>query len=320
MGAGLDSKGDTIAVVVVTYNSERLIADLVASLGPGMEGTSWHLTVADNASSDASAAAVRRLAPQALVVEMGRNAGYAAAINAAVAAAAPHSAVLVLNPDIRLAPRCGQLLLATQQRTGAGIVVPRLERGDGHAIPVLRREPTVLRALGDAVLGARRAGRIPVLGEVVTGQHYYAAESTTDWAAGSAMLISPECWRDCGPWDESFFLYSEETEFALRARDAGHPTRLAPQALAVHLEGDSKVSPRLWALLTLNRVRLYRRRHQRAATAAYWGALLLREVSRAAAGSEPSRAAARALLSPARLRETPGPHTVHSASATAARA
>lgn len=301
------SSAETVAVVVVTYNSERLLADLVASLGPGLSGVPWHLTVADNASADGSVAAVRRLVPQARVVEMGRNAGYAAGINAAVAAAPDHTAVLVLNPDIRLAPGCGRELLAVLRRDGTGIAVPRLERGDGVFIPVLRREPTALRALGDALLGARRAGRFPALGELVVGDRHYATESTADWAAGSAMLISRECWERCAPWDESFFLYSEETDFALRARDAGFATRLAPAALAVHLEGDSKHSPRLWALLTLNRVRLYRRRHRSPAVAAYWGALLLREASRAALGSRASRVAARALLSPARLREAPGP-------------
>lgn len=304
---------ETIAVVVVTYNSEPLLADLVASLGPGLKGLSWHLTAADNASADGSVETLRRLAPDALVVQMGRNAGYAAGINAAVAAASPHTAVLVLNPDIRLAPGCGRELIAVLRRSGAGIVVPRLERGDGWAIPVLRREPTVLRAFGDALLGARRAGRFPALGELVVGESYYATESTSDWAAGSAMLISDACWQRCAPWDESFFLYSEETDFALRARDAGYRTRLAPRALAVHLEGDSKQSPGLWVLLTLNRVRLYRRRHGLPATTAYWAALLLRELTRAARGNPASRRAARALLSPARMREVPGPSTVASA-------
>ena len=297
----------TVAVVVVTYHSERLLADLLASLGPGLDGVRWHLTVADNASADGTVAALRRLAPDATVVEMGRNAGYAAGINAAVEAAAPHDAILILNPDIRLAPGSGRELLAVLDRPGTGIVVPRLERGDGSFIPVLRREPTALRAMGDAVLGARRAGRFAALGELVVGDEHYRTESTADWAAGSAQLVSRECWDRCGPWDESFFLYSEETDFALRARDAGFATRLAPSALAVHLEGDSKHSPRLWALLTLNRVRLYRRRHRSPAVAAYWGALLLREASRAVLGSRASRTAARALMSPARLKAAPGP-------------
>ncbi|MEU5940879.1 glycosyltransferase family 2 protein [Micromonospora sp. NPDC047548] len=303
----MSSIEETVAVVVVTYNSERLLPDLIASLGPGLEGMSWHLTVADNASGDGTVETLRRLAPAARIVQMGSNGGYSAGINAAVAVADPHTAVLVINPDIRLAPGCGRKLVSVLRRCDAGIVVPRLERGDGSAIPVLRREPSVLRALGDALLGARRAGRHPVLGEVVVGDRYYAEESTADWAAGSAMLVSAACWQRIAPWDESFFLYSEETDFALRARDAGFATRLAPDALAVHLEGESKVSPRLWALLTVNRVRLYRRRHGIVATLAYWAALVLRESSRALRGNRPSRAAAAALLSPRRLREAPGP-------------
>ncbi|MGR6318707.1 glycosyltransferase family 2 protein [Micromonospora soli] len=302
-----------VAVVVVTYNSERLLPDLLAALGPGLGALSWHLTVADNASADGTVATLRRLAPAATVVEMGRNAGYAAGINAAVAAAPPHAAVLVLNPDVRLRPGCVETLLAALATTGTGIAVPHIVDGAGALIPTLRREPTILRALGDAVLGARRAGRYAVIGEVVTDDRRYARETVTDWAEGSTMLISRECWQRCGPWDESFFLYSEETDFALRARDAGLVTRFVPEARAVHLEGDSRHSPRLWALLTLNRVRLYRRRHGLPRTAAYWFVLLAREASRALLGRQTSRAAARDLLRPAKIREVPGPATVHSA-------
>jgi hypothetical protein len=43
------------------------------------------------------------------------------------------------------------------------------------------------------------------------------------------------------------------------------------------------------------------------AAGAFWAAVLLRETSRAAIGKAPSRAAMGALLSPARLREHPGP-------------
>jgi GT2 family glycosyltransferase len=302
---------ETVCVVVVTYNSDRLLPDLLTSLESGLAGLPWHLTVADNASADGTVATLARLAPQARIVEMGRNAGYSAGINAAVAAAAPHTLVLVLNPDIRLAPGSGQEMVRVLTSTDAGIVVPRLRHRDGTFAHVLRREPSVLRAFGDALLGARRAGRFPILGEIVTSERDYQAESAADWATGAAMLISPTCWRACAPWDESFFLYSEETDFALRARDAGFVTRLAPTAIAFHLGGQSQQSPALWALLTSNRYRLFRRRHRLPATAAYWSALVLRESSRAALGSPTSRAAVRLLLSPRRLRETPGPHSLH---------
>ena len=303
---------ETIAVVVVTYNSASLIEDLVASLAPGLRGLNWHLTVADNASRDGSVEAVRRHAPYAHVVETGRNAGYAAGINAAVAAAKPFDAVLVLNPDIRLAADCVPELLKLLRRRGAGIAVPKIVRANGDFSPSLRREPTILRAFGDAVLGGKRTSRFAMLGESVTDRGRYTDEAVVDWAEGSIMLIDRACWYACGGWDETFFLYSEETDYALRARDLGFPMMYTPHANARHLEGDAATNPPLWALMTLNRVRLYRRRNNAVAAGAFWAMVLLREASRAALGSRPSRLATKALLSARRLRERPGPLSIAS--------
>jgi N-acetylglucosaminyl-diphospho-decaprenol L-rhamnosyltransferase len=285
-----------LTIAVVTWNSSAVIGGLLASLDEGLAGLSWRLVVTDNDSADheATAAAVAAV-PGARFVRMGRNAGYAAGINAALAAAPPRTAALVLNPDIRLAPGCVPRMLA-HLGSGAGIVVPTLRDGDGTLAHSLRREPSLPRAFGEAVLG-RRAGRYPRWGETVVDESCYTAPAVVDWATGAIMLISAECLAACGPWDESFFLYSEETEFALRARDRGFSTLFAPDADAVHIGGESRVSPRLWALLTTNRVRLYRRRHGPVAGAAYWSVVLLRETTRAALGQPRARRAVRALLS-----------------------
>lgn len=299
-----------VVAVVVTFNSSAVLPGLIESLPAGLAGLRWHLVVVDNASSDGSAALAAGLAPYCTVVGTGRNAGYAAGVNTGVAAAPPHRAVLVLNPDVRLLPGSGALLMEALASPGTGIAVPRLCDRDGALHFSLRRDPTTLRALGDAVLGATRAGRWPWLGEVVTDPGRYDVPQVVDWAEGSTQLVSAACWRACGGWDESFFLYSEETEFALRARDHGLRTRYVPHARAIHLQGDSTTSPRLWSLLVANRVRLHRRRHGPIAAAAFWSVLVLRETSRAALGRATSRAALAVLLDPRRLRERPGPHSV----------
>jgi GT2 family glycosyltransferase len=298
---------ERVAVVVVAYNSSPVLEGLVDSLAAGLGGVPWELVVADNASTDDTVDLVRRVAPAATVVEMGRNAGYAAGINAAVAAAGPHTAVLALNPDVRLTPGCVPALLAALREPGVGIVVPRLLDAQGGVIESMRRSPSLVRALADAVIGADRAGRIGRLGEVVTDERRYARPADTEWAEGSTQLVSVECWRCCRGWDESFFLYSEEADFHLRAREAGFRVRYVPAATAVHLEGDSATSPRLWALLVANRLMFFRRRNALAASAVFWLALVLREGTRALRGSETSRAAVRVLFRPALLRAPRGP-------------
>jgi GT2 family glycosyltransferase len=297
-----------LVVALVTYNSEAVLADCLESLRAAADRTGpWRLAVADNASSDGSVRLVETLFPTATVVRLPQNRGYAAGVNAAIAAAPGAGPVLVLNPDVRLEPEALVRMLRALDRPGTGIVVPRLEDGAGRLQRSLRREPTVLRALGQA-LGGERAGRIALLGETVTRGGSYTRPVTADWATGAAMLISRDCVEAVGPWDESYFLYSEETDFALRAGDAGFALRLAPDAGAVHLGGESESSPRLWGMLTVNRVRLYRRRHGSGAGAvAFAGAVALGEAIRSFAGDAARhRAALRALLRPpAELRRAP---------------
>ncbi|MGW4160267.1 glycosyltransferase family 2 protein [Streptomyces sp. NPDC004788] len=309
-----DVTGGPVAVVVVTWNSAEVLPGFLDSLPAGMAGLDWRLVVADNDSADDTVAVVRKHAPEATVVETGRNGGYAFGVNAALRAAGAwpegYRAVLICNPDIRMAEGCAATLVAAlgsplSDGTRVGISVPLLYEEDGGLVHSLRRESSLTRALGEAVVGNTRAGRFPRWSELVTTPAAYAGRTTADWATGALMALSRECVAECGPWDESFFLYSEETEYCLRARDLGHRTRLEPGARATHLGGDSRVSPRLWSLLVTNRVRLYRRRHGLAATAAFRGAVLLREASRAALSRPPARAAVGALL-----RRPQSPHEV----------
>jgi N-acetylglucosaminyl-diphospho-decaprenol L-rhamnosyltransferase len=295
----------TVAVVVITWNSSALLPGLIESLTGGLAGLRYQLVIADNASADDTIEMAARLAPDCTIVQTGRNAGYAAGFNAGLAAAGRYDAALILNPDIRLTPGSVAALYAALSEN-VGIAVPRIRNEDGSLARSLRREPTIARAFGDAVLG-QRAGRFAALGETVVDDAAYARPAAVDWATGAVMLMSARCLSACGAWDESFFLYSEETEFSLRARDRGFRTRYVPEAEVTHLGGESRVSPRLWSLLQVNRVRLHRKRHTAAATALYWSAVMLRESSRAVLGHARSRAAVAALLRPSKVDQLSAP-------------
>src|SRR6185436_507501 len=108
----------------------------------------------------------------------------------------------------------------------------------------------------------------------------YERPGRADWATGAAMMVDAACWDALGGWDESFFLYSEETDFALRAADHGYAIRFVPDAVATHLGGESKQRPEFWAHTVANRVRLYGMRHRRPAAASFWTAALVGEVIR----------------------------------------
>ncbi|MEV4182143.1 glycosyltransferase family 2 protein [Streptosporangium canum] len=293
-----------IAVVIVTYNSAEVLEGCLLSLVEGSRGVRLaDVVVADNASKDGSLKIAAGMTGLPLrTVQLGRNAGYAAAINAGIEALDLRDidAVYVINPDCRLRP--GSLLpLADALRpAGRGIAVPRMINPDGSLQPSLRRTPTLRRALAEALIGGDLAGRIGTLGELVTDPREYERPGVAAWATGAAMLISTDVIREIGPWDESFLLYSEETEFALRAGDRGWALWYEPASVIEHIGGDSGVNPTLAALLTVNKVKLFRRRRSAPASFAYYLAVVFGEGVRALAGRRTSRASVVALLRPSR--------------------
>jgi N-acetylglucosaminyl-diphospho-decaprenol L-rhamnosyltransferase len=71
------------------------------------------------------------------------------------------------------------------------------------------------------------------------------------------ILISAACDRMVSAWGEGFFLYSEEVDYAARARAAGLRTEYVPQAWARHRKDGSGQSHPLTALMAVNRVRYF---------------------------------------------------------------
>lgn len=296
-----DGRAPRIAIVIVTYNSAAVLAACLRSL-PSTGVDLRTVVVADNGSRDDSLAIAKSAVDlPILTVEMGRNAGYAAAINAGIRAmgAQDLDAVMVLNPDCVLRPDTLRRLANVLREPGRGIAVPMLQDMDGSLQPSLRRAPTLGRAVAEATLGAR-AGRIGTIGELITDPRHYALPGPAVWATGAAMLVSMQAVHDIGPWDESFLLYSEETEFALRAADRGWTLWYEPAAVVEHKGGESGTNPKLAALLTVNKVALYRRRHGLGASTAYYLTVLSGESVRAVMGRRTARAAVAALLRPIR--------------------
>jgi N-acetylglucosaminyl-diphospho-decaprenol L-rhamnosyltransferase len=253
-----------VAVVIVTYNSAHVVVPLLDSLPAALDGLEADVVVVDNGSTDATRDVVSERHDCRLVASS--NGGYAAGINLGVRAAEPAPYILVLNPDVRVHPGAVMPLVDACRAPGVGIVAPRVYNEDGSLHLSLRRETTLLRSIGLSRTG------LPLLSEHVSAISEYDRPHGVDWALGAVLLVSRACHDALDGWDESYFLYSEETDFSLRARDAGFMTWYEPRASAVHIGAQSGESPRTHAIRSVNRVRLYRRRH---GSARSWLYLLL---------------------------------------------
>lgn len=283
------------AVVTVTYNSADVVPDFLTALDSAAAGP-VDLVIVDNGSTDGTLELIEARAAGATVIRSPRNGGFAAGVNLGLAATHWSAPALVINPDVRLHPGALDALCAAARADPAvGIVVPQLRDDQGRLLYSLRRDPSALRVLGEALLGGTRAGRLGV-GEMIAVPHRYEQPGTADWASGACMLLTAECRARVGAWDEQYFLYSEETDYALRTRDHGLVLHYQPRAVATHRGGDAHRSPELFSLLMVNRWRLHRRRHGPIAATAFRAALIIDMAPRALAGRAPARAALRSLL------------------------
>jgi GT2 family glycosyltransferase len=281
-----------LAIVIVTYNSAHVVGALLDSLPAALDELKADIVVVDNGSSDGTAGLVAERG--GCRVARAANVGYAGGINRGVREAAPAEAILVLNPDVRLHAGSVPPLLAALREPEVGIVAPQVRSPSGTLELSLRREPSLARALG------LTKTNLPVFSEYVSNPSAYASPCTVDWALGAVLLMSRKCYEALGGWDESFFLYSEETDLALRARDAGWLVRYEPRAVAVHIGGQSGRSHATHAMQVINRVRLYRRRHSAISSWGYYALTVANQLSKVPGGHRESWSAAAALLWPPR--------------------
>ena len=241
-----------------------------------------------------------------VAIETGQNLGYSGAINVGRAHIGPSSSMLVLNADLVLeSGAIGQLYEALDE-PGVGIAVPMLLfTDDGNLILSQRREPSLMRALGEALFGDRLPGRPSWLSEIVRDRFAYRDPKDIEWATGAALLISAACNDAVGDWDDDrFFLYSEETDFAARARRRGYRVRYVPTARAWHEWGGSGRSPVLDALLAVNGVRYYEKYHRRPTTFMFRAIAILHHLLRSSDSNH--RVAFKALLQRSRWPDLPG--------------
>lgn len=209
------------------------------TLGPTL---TW---VVDNASADGTLEMVTCEFPDARLVPVGRNVGFAAANNVALRQVrAPY--LLLLNPDTEV--RAGALdaaITALADRPEVGVLGVRLERPDGSFDHAAKRSfPTVVGALAHFLgLGGRRWApawlaqyRAPDVGEYDAGE--------VDAVNGAFMLVRRDALVGVGLLDEGYGMYGEDLDWCLRFRRAGWTVRYEGGVTVLHVKGGTSVVER----------------------------------------------------------------------------
>lgn len=227
-----------LSVVIVTWNEEAAIArclpPLVGQLKPGDE-----LIVSDNASEDATLQVVRRLAPDAKIVQNGGNLGFPAACNSG-ADAASGALLVLLNPDTIVAPGWAEAIRRPLEQEYGWDAWQALVTMDGG---------TRINTDGGVIhfTGISWAGH---MGEPVANA--VSAPAEVGFPSGACMAMKLSTWRRLDGMPGHFFLYFDDVEIALRVRLTGGRIGIEPSALVDHEYEFSRRSVK-WRMLEKNR-------------------------------------------------------------------
>ena len=221
-----------VSVVVVAWNALPWLEQCLESV------SGYETIVVDHGSTDGSQELVSKRFPDARLVEQA-NVGMGAGNNAGMRVARGRYFFL-LNPDAWVTGNAIEKLVAfADAHPGAAVVGPRLVNPDGSLQRSARAFPTVWRLATEYLFIRKLAPRSRLLNPLYRGDFAHDEACEVDWVVGAALLVRREAADAVGLFDEDFFMFSEETDWMFRFRQAGWSIWFYPDAEVVHVGGAS---------------------------------------------------------------------------------
>lgn len=219
----------TLSIIIVSFNAEADLAACLLSIKKAPPAIDHEIIVVDNASTDASVETARAIAGVG-VIELPRNAGFAAANNAGIRQSWG-DLILLLNSDTLVPPGAIDTLVGRLNAIGnVAVAGPRLVDAQGQPELSFGR---MISPLNELRQKRRAAAWI---------KKETAREQIVDWVSGACLLVRRADAEAAGLLDERFFLYTEDVDFCHAIRSRGRRVLFTPAAQITHLRGRSRAS------------------------------------------------------------------------------
>lgn len=236
-----------LATIVLNYKTAEMSLKATEVALKEMEPiASSRLIIVDNDSKDGSFETMSQQAEargwtkngKVTVVQTGHNGGFGYGNNygmrLAISGEDPADYLYLLNSDAFPDPGCITTLVKfLDDNPHAGIAGSYVHGVDGRPHETAFRFPTIQ---GEIVSNARLKVMDRLFEEFIVPIMPIPTETTqVDWLAGASMMLRRQVLEQVGMFDETFFLYFEETDLCRRAKMAGWPTFYVPSAAVAHV-------------------------------------------------------------------------------------
>jgi len=212
-------------VIVVNWNGMRDTLECLASLEKVIY-PSMCIVVVDNGSVDGSQEEIRRTHPGVTLLETGTNLRYAGGNNAGIRLALEKGAdqIMLLNNDTTVDPEfLGALTDTLQLSADTGIVAPKI---------LYSAKPGCVWYAGGEI--SFWTGTMHHRGIRENDDGRFDLPCETGYASGCCLLAKKSTVERIGLLDESYFMYSEDADWCMRARRAGFRIMYEPRARIWH--------------------------------------------------------------------------------------
>ena len=214
-----------VYIIVVNWNGKDITLECLQSLQQ-VSYANRRVLVVDNASTDGSAKAIRESFPEVELLQSDTNLRFSGGNNLGIRHAMSHGAelLLLMNNDTTVHPDFLSHLVSRIQSAGrVGMTVPKI---------YYEAEPSTIWFAGGEISFWTGTMRHTGIRESDSGQ--YDQVRDIDYATGCCILTTRTMVEEVGLLDETYFMYSEDADWSMRARKMGYRILFEPQAKIWH--------------------------------------------------------------------------------------
>jgi len=223
-----------IDIVIVNWNGGHYLQECVESVVKFSNDLVNKIVVVDNASTDNSLLMLNKFDDLELVVNS-KNLGFAAASNIG-SKIGRSEYILFLNPDARIYLDTLKIVLAfmqSKENSNVGICGVQLYNENGEIARSSSRHPSVKGILSRSI-GLNKV--FPSLGDPMSEWDHLNTK-VVDQIIGAFFFVRRHVFQELNGFDERFFVYYDEVDFSLRAKQLGWHSVYLADAQAFHVGG-----------------------------------------------------------------------------------
>lgn len=214
-----------VYIIVLNWNGKEDTLDCLRSLR-STDYARYKIVLVDNGSQDGSVDAVRDGFPEAEIIEIGKNLGFAGGNNVGIEYAVKAGAdyVFLINNDTTVHPDyLKELVAVAESDPGIGAAGSKI---------YYHSEPDRIWFAGGKINWLKNKGEHIGLDEIDQGQYDQVRE--VGYLTGCALLVKREVIEQVGVLEDDYFLYYEDADYSLRIQNAGYKTVYVPSSKIYH--------------------------------------------------------------------------------------